>query len=253
MASLKTYLDVQALPRNGTAATGDAVRRLDEHGGPVVASSHVTERIPAMRAFVAVVLALWLAGVVLLGAGGAFVAQPGIPPYPVAIGVAAPLIAFLVALTVSAAFRRFVTHGDTLLVAAIQSWRWAGFSFIGLYVYGVLPGLFAWPAALGDMAIGLTAPLIVLALVRRPGFAASRRFVIWNLLGILDLVVAVSLAAIVQMMATGAPGEVTAAPMARLPLLLVPGFLVPLFIMLHLSALLQVRRAAKEAAVSKVG
>src|SRR5262249_48393767 len=154
------------------------------------------------------------------------------------------LIMFLVALGASAAFRRFVIDGDVLLVTALQGWRWAGFSFVGLYSYGVLPGRFAWPAGLGDMAIGLTAPWIALALVRRPSFAASRLFVIWNLLGILDLVVAVGNAALVQTNATGAVGEVTVAPMAQLPLLLVPAYLVPLFIMLHLSALLQARRVA---------
>jgi len=94
---------------------------------------------------------------------------------------------FFVAFWLSAAFRRFVTSADIRLVAAIEAWRLAGFGFISLYVYGVLPGRFAWPAGLGDMAIGFTAPWIVLALVRRPSFAGSRLFVIWNLLGILDL------------------------------------------------------------------
>src|SRR5262249_11237234 len=46
-----------------------------------------------------------------------------------------------------------------------------------LYVHGVLPGAFAWPAGLGDIAIGVTAPWVALALVRRPGFATSRVFV----------------------------------------------------------------------------
>ena len=44
------------------------------------------------------------------------------------------------------------------------------------------------------MAIGITAPWIVLSLVRNPSFAASRRFVIWNILGIVDFVVATTMA-----------------------------------------------------------
>src|SRR5262249_44584082 len=59
------------------------------------------------------------------------------------------------------------------------------------YAWRVLPGLFAFPAGFGDMATGVTAPWIVLGLVRNPSFAASRRYVIWNILGILDFVVAV--------------------------------------------------------------
>jgi hypothetical protein len=69
--------------------------------------------------------------------------------------------------------------------------------------------------------------------------------VIWNLLGILDLAAAVSNAALIQSQATGAVGELTAAPMAQLPLLLIPAYLVPLFVMLHVTALIQARRTAQ--------
>src|SRR5205807_4383815 len=104
------------------------------------------------------------------------------PPYPIAIGVAAPVIVFLAAFWRIAAFRNLVT--DLPLITAVQAWRFAGFGFLALYAHGELPGVFAWPAGLGDMAIGLTAPLVALALIRRPAFAASRLFVLWNLLGI---------------------------------------------------------------------
>src|SRR5204863_202344 len=69
-------------------------------------------------------------------------------------------------------------------------------------------------------------------------------FVAWNLLGILDLVVAVSAGALSSALASGVAGEVTTAPMAQLPLVLIPAYLVPLFIMLHLAALFQARRQA---------
>ena len=72
----------------------------------------------------------------------------------------------------------------------------------------------------------------------------SRSFAVWNLLGILDLVVAVSIGAINTSLATGAPGEITVAPMAQMPLVLIPAYLVPLFVMLHLAALFQARRPA---------
>ena len=94
------------------------------------------------------------------------------------------------------------------------------------------------------MAIGLTAPWVALALARRPAFAGGWLFVVWNLLGILDLIVAVSVAAVNQMHATGAAGEITVAPMSQLPLLLVPAYLVPLFFIGHLTALFQARRLA---------
>jgi len=94
------------------------------------------------------------------------------------------------------------------------------------------------------MAIGVTAPFVLATLLRQPDFAASRRFVVWNLLGILDLVVAVSIGAVVPQIAPDLFGAVTTAPMSRLPLVLIPAFLVPMFLMLHLTALLQARRRA---------
>jgi hypothetical protein len=127
----------------------------------------------------------------------------------------------------------------------MQAWRWAGFGFLALYAHKILPGIFALPAGLGDMAIGVTAPWVILALVRQPAFAASAAFRRWNVLGILDLIVAVSLGTSSAILSTGAPGEITSAPMATLPLLLIPAFLVPLFLMLHTAALMQGRLLAR--------
>ena len=146
------------------------------------------------------------------------------------------------------AFRAYVLSLDLSLTTAIQAWRAGGLGFLALYAHGVLPGSFAWPAGLGDIAIGVTAPWVAHALVRRPGFAISRVFVVWNLLGILDLVVAVSVGGLSSALASGAAGEVTTGPMAQLPLVLIPAYLVPLFVMLHLAALFQARRQASSTA-----
>jgi len=173
-----------------------------------------------------------------------FITPAGVPPLAIGLGVVLPILIFLAAFWLSSSFRALVMAADLPLLTALQSWRFAGFVFIALYAYGVLPGVFAWPAGLGDMAIGATAPWLALALIRRPGFAASGWFVLWNILGILDLGVAVTTGALNRALATGAAGEITTAPMAELPLLLIPGFLVPLFIMLHLTALFQARRLA---------
>ena len=195
-----------------------------------------------VRRAVAAVLAIWLLLVVSLGAAGAFVAPPGRPPLPLAIGVAAPLALFFVWLRLSQSFRDFVLSLDLRLIAAIQAWRWAGLGFLSLYAHKVLPAVFALPAGLGDMAIGGTAPWMMLALLREQRFAASGTFIRWNVLGILDLVVAISIGTASATFASGAPGEVSTAPMAQLPLLLIPAFLVPLFLMLHATALMQSRQ-----------
>ena len=185
------------------------------------------------------VLAIWFVLVVSLGARGAFLGRPGAPPIGMAIGFTAPLLLFFAWLRASPAFRDFILSLDLRLVAGMQAWRFAGLGFLFLYAYEVLPGLFALPAGLGDMAVGFAAPWMILRLARDPGFATSPAFIRWNWLGILDLVVALGLGA---SMAMAAPGTIGTAPMATLPLLIVPVFLVPLFLMLHTAALMQSRQ-----------
>ena len=200
--------------------------------------------LPGIKSAVAVVLAIWFTLVILLGAGGVFVTPPGTPPLPILIGVTAPIIVFFAGFWMSHLFREFVLAADLRLMMAIQAWRFAGLGFLALYTHGVLPGVFAWPAGLGDIAIGVTAPWVLVALIRRPSFAASKTFVVWNALGVLDLVVAIGTGALSSGLAVGVAGEITTSPMAQLPLVLIPAYLVPIFIMLHTAALFQARRLA---------
>jgi hypothetical protein len=201
-----------------------------------------------IRRAVALALTVWFLLVVALGAAGAFVGPPGTPPLAIATGVTAPLVLFFAWLRLSQTFREFVLSLDLRLIAGMQAWRWAGLGFLSLYAHKVLPAVFALPAGLGDMAIGLTAPWMILALVRQPGFAARGTFIRWNVLGILDLLIAVSIGAVSALLTTGAPGEISTAPMATLPLLLIPAFLVPFFLMLHTAALMQSRQLIRSRA-----
>jgi hypothetical protein len=190
---------------------------------------------------VSIALMVWFLLVVSLGWMGAFVGPARTPPIAIAAGVGVPLVVFFALLRFSTSFRDFVLSLDLRLVVGMQAWRWAGLGFIFLYAYHVLPPMFALPAGLGDMAVGFTAPRMILALIRDPDFVASARFLRWNVLGIIDLVVALSLGTLGATIATGAPGEISTAPLATLPLLIVPVFLVPLFLMLHVTALMQHR------------
>ena len=201
-----------------------------------------------IRLAVAITLTAWLLLVVSLGVAGVFVGPPGTPPLPIAMAVAVPLVFFFVWQRLSQSFREFVLTLDLRLIAGMQAWRWAGLGFLSLYAHNILPAVFALPAGLGDMAIGVTAPWMILALIRQPGFAARGAFIRWNVLGILDLLIAVSIGAASAFFTTGAPGEISTAPMATLPLLLIPAFLVPLFLMLHSAALMQSRQLIRNRA-----
>jgi hypothetical protein len=199
----------------------------------------------SLRSVVFVALALWLGLVSFLGSQGAFVGSADSPPLPIFLGLAIPLAVFFAAYFGWSAFRAFVLSADLRLVSAIQAWRWGGLGFLSLYAHGVLPGLFALPAGLGDMAIGVTAPWMVLRLIRQPSFAASRRYRIWNILGIIDFVVAVSMGTICSGFIHGLALNVTTSAMAQLPLVLIPAYMVPFFIMLHCTALFQARQLAR--------
>jgi len=193
---------------------------------------------------VAASVVAWFAIVAVLGARGGFVSPPGVPPLPILLGVVTPLAVFFVAYLLSRSIREFVLAIDPRLMMAMQAWRFAGLGFLALYAHGVLPGFFAWPAGLGDIAIGVTAPWLLVVLMRHPSFAASRTFVIWNLLGILDLVVALTTGALGTILVAGADAGVTTGAMAQMPLVLIPAFFVPLLFALHAAALLQARRLA---------
>src|SRR5436190_6860737 len=197
--------------------------------------------IPGAAVLTAVVLILWFALVVWLGGAGAYVAPPGAPPIAIAAGFSAPLAVFFAGLAISPAFRRFVRSLDVRVMTTMQAWRFAGLGFLALYAYGVLPGGFALPAGLGDIAIALAA---LAMLAQEPGFAASKTFVTWNLLGILDLVVAVGSGTLISLVA--ATGEITTRPVSELPLVIIPAYFVPLFIMMYVSSLMQARRATGE-------
>ena len=199
---------------------------------------------PALHAGIsgALLLGGWLLAILILGSNGAFVGAPGSPPIGLLIGFATPIAAFLIAFRASIAFRTFVLNFDPRVLVAMQAWRSGGLTFIALYVHGVLPGYFAWPAGLGDMAIGFTAPWILTSLMQSRDFSSSRTFIAWNLLGLLDLAVAMTTGALGSFLIAGDAGAITTAPMAELPLVLIPVYLVPLFIMMHIAALAQVRQ-----------
>jgi hypothetical protein len=192
-------------------------------------------------------LAVWFALVVFLGAGEVFVAPAGNPPLALLIAVTAPVIVFIAGLWVSKPVREFVLAADLRFMTAIQAWRIGGFSFLALYSYGILPGYFAWPAGVGDMMIGVTAPWIVVGLLRQRSFAASNRFVGWNVFGIVDLLIAVGMGAFGPLFfADAIVGAGPTGAMSQLPLVLVPAFFVPVFIILHVAALSQARRFDRE-------
>ena len=205
----------------------------------------------------AALLVAWFAAATIIGAEHVLVNEGGAVIAPIAITAAVPVAAFLAFYALFPGFRGFVLSHDIRTLTMLHHWRVMGFTFLPLAFFGVLPGLFAWPAGFGDVAIGLAAPFVVARIVRDPAWATSTGLVRFHLLGLLDFAVAIATAGLA---AGGFPSliadGVSSAPMDVWPLNLFPSFFVPIFIILHLSVLLKVRhlrQAARHQAGLAVG
>src|SRR5271168_1380708 len=153
----------------------------------------------------------------------------------VAIAASAPIVVFTAWIAASESFRRFVLSLNPSVLTSLQAWRFIGFTFVLLEARSLLPAIFAWPAGYGDMAIGVTAAFVAWKLAD----AGHRSlFILWQALGMLDLVTAVSLGTTAPLLG---PHGVSMAAMTVLPLSLIPTFLVPLFLILHVVCIAQAR------------
>ena len=204
---------------------------------------------PRAKAVLAVGLTAAFAAAAAIGTTGALTTGPGPVFRPVLLAILVPVTGLGIAYAALPRFRRWALGLDLRMLTLFQAWRVIGFGFLPLYAYGVLPGLFAWPAGLGDLAVGLAAPFVAARLARDPGYAASRGFLFFHLAGLIDFAAAAGTA----MLASGAfpaihAGLPSSAPMEVWPLFLFPGFGVPLFIALHFAALAQVIRERRAAA-----
>lgn len=144
------------------------------------------------------------------------------------------LLLVLGALLLSDTWRRTVAAIPVERLVGTQVFRLIGLIFIPLWAIGTLPAHFALPAGWGDVAVGLTAPLAALVLARRARGARSIALV-WNTLGLIDLLAAVGLGTGYLLLVLR-PGTTlaTAGAMTAYPLVLIPTFAVPLGIILHL-------------------
>lgn len=130
----------------------------------------------------------------------------------------------------------------------LQAYRVIGGVFFANWLAGTTPGIFALPAGTGDVITGLMAlPTAVLLASGRPGSTKAALF--WNLFGIADLVVAVTLGALttpgpLQQLALDHPNLTT----GTYPTAIIPAFTVPTSLVLHALSLRQLLRRTRPAA-----
>ena len=122
----------------------------------------------------------------------------------------------------------------TSLLIAVQTYRIGGIAFLWGMTQGILDPAFAIPAGVGDLLIGLTA--IPFAIFLWKGYSWSKySLVVWSVLGIADLVNAVTLGRITS-------PDFSSSTMATFPWILVPTVGVPLGLALHGVTLYRLRK-----------
>ena len=145
------------------------------------------------------------------------------PPILLGLAVVVPVALFALGHRALPGFRQFVSSLNLRVLTWAQTCRVLGVVFLIVHQRGLLPGVFALPAGWGDIAIGISAPMV--AWFWRPPYP-HKTFVVWNVLGIVDLVVAVSLGVLASPTSVGIlAGDITTRLMAMFPLSLIPTFL----------------------------
>jgi hypothetical protein len=184
-----------------------------------------THRIPFI--VTGYIVLVWFLLVLLGSVLGTFAQSPLV----FSLTVGGPIGLYLAGYLLSERFRRLVTSlvGDLFGITALQIYRVFGVAMAIQALKGALPAVFGLPAGFGDLFIGATA-LLAAASLSSGTRAGKAVFVLWNVLGLLDLTIAVSMGVLALVTQSG---PVTMAPMRLYPLSLVPAFGVPLAFLLH--------------------
>ena len=190
---------------------------------------------------VSLVLLIWFAIAIFLAVNGAYsVAADSLPT--IQFGLLIPVIVGLALLFSSATMARVLAAVPMQWLVGIQLYRIIGGVFVVLWLAGSIPGLFALPAGIGDVAVGVMAPFVAARYARNAG-QGRNAVVWWNAFGLFDLVVALTLGLLtspspLQLFAFEQPNII----ISGFPLILIPTFLVPLSILLHITVWIKLAR-----------
>ena len=161
-------------------------------------------------------LLLWSAAATVAGAFHLFA---HLPPFAIPALIAGLTIGFSLALVRVPWLREAAASIGALPILAAHLVRFVGFYFLWLHGQGRLPVEFAQRAGWGDIAAAGGA----LALLFWPEGKEFRRALFWwNIIGALDLLLAVGTAAWLNFTRPGSMNELSSLPLSYVPLLLVP-------------------------------
>jgi len=197
----------------------------------------------AVAATAAAGLGGWIVASGLLARAGVYHQEPGHFRPWIGLAFAGYLAALLLAARIPVVTRILAAPGSLARLTLPHTIRVVGVLFLIVMALGDLPAVFALPAGLGDIAVGVTAPLVARRLARAGDRQGAVRF---HLLGILDLVVAITIGYLAGL-GPYRPLDITPStePLSLLPLALVATVAVPTALALHVVALGQLRTATR--------
>jgi hypothetical protein len=156
-----------------------------------------------------------------------------------AVGALAAATAFTVLHRISERFRGFVRARSLKRFTLGQTLRFYGLLALVKTYQGVLPPVFALPTAIIDVAFAVTSFFVASRLLSASG-QPKPGFFVWHVLGLVGLGVSVALAILTSSNEWGLTfGGPTSQAMTRFPISLVPTFVGPLMVTLHLLAISQ--------------
>ena len=153
-------------------------------------------------------------------------------PFPPPVFVGAGVLLLLIFAVVVPGFAAWMKTVDIRVILAFHLVRFVGFYFLWLATVGRLDPLFAVGAGIGDIitAVGATGLLLL------PDAREGKWLLIWNIVGLVDIILVVANAA--RVVLTDPAGFLE---FFSLPLGLLPTFIVPLIIVSHLVVFLRLR------------
>lgn len=198
------------------------------------------------------IVVAWFALAFALARQGVFESTPDTTFAAIAPAIVVPT-AIGCALLASETVRRAIARVPLHWLVGIQLYRVVGGVFLIAYLQDDVPGAFALPAGVGDVLVGLAAPIVALLLLRHGSDRTWPLVTSWCALGIADLVIAVSAGFLTapgtfQQLALSDPN----AAITSYPLALIPTFAVPVSIVLHAYVLARLRPRRQAAAQPRV-
>ena len=136
-------------------------------------------------------------------------------------------------------FRKWVLFVNIKLLVAVHLTRFVGFYFLFLYSRGQLPYDFAVLGGWGDIIVA-TAALLVILLAPLVGKSGWIICLVWNLIGLVDILFVIATAARLTIADPQSMSE-----LLKLPLSLLPTFLVPILIFTHIIIFIRLYRARR--------